>query len=199
MLTRNGSCVTRTVNSSAGSRGSRRRHGEENASPTFPVGVASAATLMNYLIAFEAMSWHWLRASVSFVEPAITLEKSWVQRLPTSWNCGMPTYCTPGRPGRLVVPGLLIGAAFIASSVFAANAAAACLYWGIWYVESRVPGGIDAQPPFVFVPAALMYDGPVAHEMYFQASAASGELFGIASAQLQSQPDAFVFTTGARA
>ncbi len=51
----------------------------------------------------------------------------------------------------------------------------------------------------VFVPAALMYCGPVAQAMYFQASVASGELFGIASAQLQSQPDAFVFTTGARA
>src|SRR6476646_5684549 len=42
-----------------------------------------------------------------------------------------------------------------------------------------------------------MYAGPVAQEMYFQASVASGELFGIASAQLHSQPDAFVFSTGA--
>jgi len=73
------------------------------------------------------------------------------------------------------------------------------LYCGIWYVESRVPGGIDAQPPFVFVPAALMYDGPVAHAMYFQASLGSGELFGIASAQLHSQPDDFVLYTGAKA
>src|SRR3954449_9777737 len=145
------------------------------------------------------MSWHCLSASVSFVEPAITLEKSWVQRLPTSWNSGIPTYCTPGRPGRLVVPGLLMGAAFIASRVFDANAAAASLYCGSLYVESRVPGGIAAQPPLVFVPAALMYDGPVAHAMYFQASAGSGELLGIASAQLHSHPDAFVFTTGASA
>ena len=61
-----------------------------------------------------------LGKSVSLVDPAITLEKSWVHRLPTSWNCGMPTYCTPGRPGRFVVPGLLIGAAFIAASVIAA-------------------------------------------------------------------------------
>ena len=30
----------------------------------------------HYLIAFDAMSWHCLSASVSFVEPAITLEKS---------------------------------------------------------------------------------------------------------------------------
>src|SRR4030081_920446 len=44
-----------------------------------------------------------------------------------------------------------------------------------------------------------MYDGPVAHAMYFQASAASGELFGMASAQLHNQPEAFVFTTGASA
>ena len=83
------------------------------------------------LIAFDAICWHWLSASVSFIEPAITLEKSCVQRLPTSWNCGMPTYCTPGRPGRFVVPGLLIGAAFIAASVIAANALAAVLYCGI--------------------------------------------------------------------
>src|SRR6266536_2060419 len=203
MLTRNGSCVTAIENSSAGSSGSRRRHGEENGSPTFPfpLSVASAATVMTdrYLIALDAICWHWLSAVVSFIERAITLEKSWVHRLPTSWNCGMPTYCTPGRPGRLVVPGLLIGAAFIAARVFEANAAAARLYWGISYVESRVPGGIAAQPPFVFVPAALMYDGPVAHAMYFQASAGSGELFGIASAQLHSHPDAFVFTTGASA
>ena len=108
------------------------------------------------MIALEAISWHWLSAVVSFIDPAITLEKSWVHRLPTSWNCGMPTYCTPGRPGRLVVPGFLIGAAFIAARVFEANAAAAFLYCGIWYVESRVPGGIAAQPPFVLVPAALM-------------------------------------------
>src|SRR3954452_14570547 len=98
------------------------------------------------------MSWHCLSASVSFIEPEITLEKSCVQRLPTSWNCGMPTYCTPGRPGRFVVPGLLIGAACIAASVFAANAEAARLYCGSLYVESRVPGGMEAQPPFVFVP-----------------------------------------------
>ena len=30
------------------------------------------------------------------------------------------------------------------------------LYWGILYVERRVPGGIEAQPPAVLVPAALM-------------------------------------------
>jgi hypothetical protein len=35
--------------------------------------------------------------------------------------------------------------------------------------------------------------------MYFQASVGSGELFGIASAQLQSHPEAFVRLTGARA
>jgi hypothetical protein len=35
--------------------------------------------------------------------------------------------------------------------------------------------------------------------MYFHALVGSGELFGIASAQLQSQPDAFVFSTGASA
>src|SRR5207237_6751480 len=85
----------------------------------------------SYLIAFDSICWHWLSAVPSFSEPAITLEKSWVQRLPTSWNCGMPTYCTPGRPGRFEVPGLSIGAASIADSVFPANAAAACLYCGI--------------------------------------------------------------------
>src|SRR6266550_8494725 len=58
---------------------------------------------------------------------------------------------------------------------------------------------MDAQPPLVFVPAALMYCALVAQEMYFQASVESGELFGIASAQLQSHPDDFVLLTGANA
>src|SRR5689334_12593788 len=118
----------------------------------------------------------------------MTLEKSCVQRLPTSWNCGMPTYCTPGRPGRFVVPGLVIGAAFIAASVVGANAFAAALYCGMAYVERRVPGGIDAQPPFTRDPAAFRYCGPVAHAMYVQPSVGSGELFGRASAHVQSQP-----------
>src|SRR5438094_2378444 len=42
MLTRNGSGVTAIAKSSAGSSGSRRRHGEENGSPTLPFSVASA-------------------------------------------------------------------------------------------------------------------------------------------------------------
>src|ERR1051325_7542678 len=45
MLTRNGSCVIAIVNSRAGRSGSRRRHGEEKGSPTFPflLSVTSAA------------------------------------------------------------------------------------------------------------------------------------------------------------
>src|SRR5882757_779218 len=42
MLTRNGIWVIAMVNTSAGSKGSRRRHGEENGSPTLPRGVAWA-------------------------------------------------------------------------------------------------------------------------------------------------------------
>src|SRR5437762_6491024 len=82
----------------------------------------------DHLIACAAICWHWLMAAVSFTEPAITAEISCVHRLPTSWNCGMPTYCTPGRSGRLVVPGLVLGAAFIAASVIVAKALAAFLY-----------------------------------------------------------------------
>src|SRR4051794_40322729 len=85
-----------------------------------------------YLMAEEAICWHWESAALSLVDPAITLEKSCVHWLPTSWNWGMPTYWTPGRPGRLVVPGLAIGAAFMAASVLAAKAAAAFWYCGIW-------------------------------------------------------------------
>src|SRR5947209_18346052 len=44
-----------------------------------------------------------------------------------------------------------------------------------------------------------MYCALVAHEMYFHASVGSGELFGIASAQLHSQPEDFVLSTGAKA
>src|SRR5438132_541448 len=51
---RKGSTVTRILKSSAGSRGSRRRHGEEKGSPTRPLAVgrtvASAATFMNQLL-----------------------------------------------------------------------------------------------------------------------------------------------------
>ena len=50
MLTRNGSCVTRIMKISAGSSGSRRRHGEENGSPTFPLRVASAAVTTDYCL-----------------------------------------------------------------------------------------------------------------------------------------------------
>src|SRR3954451_19217238 len=145
------------------------------------------------------MSWHCLSASVSFIEPEITLEKSWVQRLPTSWNWGTPTYCTPGRPGRFEVPGLAIGAAAMDFRVSSANAEAACSYCGILYVELRVPGGIAAQPPSIRVPASLMYCGPVANEMYFHAESALLEVFGIASAHDHSQPEAGVSLTGASA
>src|SRR5712671_4581293 len=50
MLTANGSCVTAIVKSSAGSSGSRRRHGEENGSPTLPRSVASAAVMTELLL-----------------------------------------------------------------------------------------------------------------------------------------------------
>src|SRR5258706_10588926 len=50
MLTRNGSCVTRIRKIRAGSSGSRRRQGEENGSPTFPLGVASAAVMTDLLL-----------------------------------------------------------------------------------------------------------------------------------------------------
>src|SRR5215216_7305920 len=52
MLTRNGSCVTAIVKSSAGSSGSRRRHGEEKGSPFFPLtfSVASAAVAAMLLL-----------------------------------------------------------------------------------------------------------------------------------------------------
>src|SRR5215208_5634679 len=46
MLTRNGSCVTAIVKSSAGSSGSRRRHGEEKGSPTFPLTFSVASTVV---------------------------------------------------------------------------------------------------------------------------------------------------------
>ena len=102
------------------------------------------------------MSWHALNAASMFVCPAMTLENCSVQRLPTSWNSGIPTYCTPGTPGLGVVPGLSIGAASIASSVASANAPAASWYSGISYVDALVPGGIAAQPPEIWLPAVLM-------------------------------------------
>ena len=77
------------------------------------------------------MSWQFFNAASICVRPAITAENCWVHWLPTSWNCGIPTYWTPGRPGRFVVPGLPIGAAAMDASVWSANALAAFLYCGI--------------------------------------------------------------------
>ena len=74
------------------------------------------------------MSWQFFSAESIDALPAMTAENCSVHPLPTSWNCGTPTYCTPGRPGRFVVPGFVIGAAEIASSVGLANALAAFLY-----------------------------------------------------------------------
>src|SRR5437867_665170 len=79
----------------------------------------------------DAMSWQFFRAESIDDLPAITAENCCVHWLPTSWNWGIPTYWTPGRPGRLLVPGLLIGAAAMADRVGPANAAAAFLYSGI--------------------------------------------------------------------
>src|SRR5205807_9047810 len=53
MLTRNGRCVTRIVNRSAGSRGARRRHADPKGSPTRPLAGAltvASATLMSGLL-----------------------------------------------------------------------------------------------------------------------------------------------------
>src|SRR5512133_4034860 len=81
----------------------------------------------HYCETCDAMSWQFFRAASICDRPAMTAENCWVHWLPTSWNWGMPTYCTPGSPGRFVVPGLLMGAAAIESSVGLANAAAAFL------------------------------------------------------------------------
>jgi hypothetical protein len=77
------------------------------------------------------MPWQFCSAESIDALPAITAENCSVHPLPTSWNSGIPTYWTPGRPGRFVVPGLVIGADEIASSVCVANALAAFLYCGI--------------------------------------------------------------------
>ena len=77
------------------------------------------------------MLWQFSSAESTEERPAITAENCSVHWLPTSWNSGMPTYWTPGTPGRGVVPGLSMGAAAIESSVGSANAAAASLYSGI--------------------------------------------------------------------
>src|SRR5919197_1848998 len=122
--------------------------------------------------ACDAMLWQFFSAVSIEDRPAITAENCCVHWLPTSWNCGTPTYWTPGRPGRFVVPGLVIGAVVIESSVGLANALAAFLYCGISYVDLRVPGGIAAQPPGILDPASLRYFGPVANEMNFQALSA---------------------------
>src|SRR5919204_893905 len=208
MLITNGTCVSRIMKSRAGSRGSRRRHESlrRESRPTFggitrPIRgrtvVVMAPTLpcpggSGHPPTPEATLWQLLNAESMELRPAITAENCWVHWLPTSWNSGIPTYWTPGRPGRSVVPGLSIGAAEIDLSVGSANAAAAFLYCGIWYVDLRVPGGIEAHPPGTLDPASLRYCGPVANEMNFQAESALLDVAGIASAQDHSHPDASV-------
>src|SRR5215210_5095383 len=173
MLITNGTCVSRIMKSRAGSRGSRRRHESlrRDSRPTRGgirrlirgrTVVLMAPTLRcpggsGHPPTPDATFWQLLSAESMDDRPAITAENCWVHWLPTSWNSGMPTYCTPGTPGRFVVPGLSIGAAEIASSVGLANAAAAFLYCGISYVDLRVPGGIEAHPPGTFDPASLRY------------------------------------------
>ena len=150
MLITNGTCVSTIMNTSAGSSGSRRRHDSLSAGPgrrdpvsspsAVVVVMASAASVPSdqrsapgghHCPTCDAMCWQFLSAASIDDLPAITAENCCVHWLPTSWNSGIPTYWTPGRPGRFVVPGLSIGAAEIASSVGWANAAAAFLYWGI--------------------------------------------------------------------
>src|SRR5205814_180025 len=53
MLTRNGSCVIRIANTSAGSNGARRRHADPKGSPTRPFAgtfSVASAVLMNRLL-----------------------------------------------------------------------------------------------------------------------------------------------------
>src|SRR5918993_3478014 len=164
MFIRNGTCVSSTVKTSAGSSGRRRCQGRRSSSCLGAVPSAapgSCRTVSTCISAdqpptWDATSWHALSAASMLVCPAMTLENCSVQRLPTSWNSGMPTYCTPGRPGLGVVPGLSIGAASIDSRVASAKAPAASWYSEISYVEALVPGGIAAHPPATCSPAALM-------------------------------------------
>src|SRR5882757_828460 len=138
--------------SRAGSNGSRRRHDSlRGKRVTFGrtervilgrVVVLMASAVPSWGVrqpcaAWEAMPWQFLIAASIDALPAITAENCCVHPLPTSWNSGMPTYWTPGRPGRFVVPGLVIGADEIASSVSLANALAAFLYCGISYRDLR--------------------------------------------------------------
>src|ERR671931_1660722 len=141
MLITNGTCVSTIMMSRAGRSGSRRRHaslsrgGEGNLRDfrSEASAVPAAASIASHQeLACEATSWQLFKAESTDVRPAITAENCCVHWFPTSWNCGIPTYWTPGSPGRFVVPGLLIGAAAIAFSVSSANAEAAFLYCGIW-------------------------------------------------------------------
>src|SRR5919198_2573962 len=152
MLITNGTCVSTIMTSRAGRSGSRRRHDSLNRgglslrcceASTAPAAVFIATggfhsretrcwTVASHQCTWEAIDWQFFKAASTDVLPAITAENCCVHWLPTSWNCGIPTYWTPGSPGRFVVPGLVIGAAAIAFSVSSANAEAAFLYCGIW-------------------------------------------------------------------
>src|SRR5215211_6499584 len=215
MLITNGTCVSRIMKSRAGSSGSRRRHESlrRDSRPTRgeimrPIRGRTVLLMAPALPcpggsghppAPDATLWQLLSAESTVDRPAITAENCWVHWLPTSWNSGMPTYWTPGSPGRLVVPGLSIGAAEIDLSVGSANAAAAFLYSGISYAVFCLQKEKEAHPPGTLDPASFRYCGPVANEMYFQSLSAWLDVCGIASAQDHSQPEAGVWSTGAGA
>src|SRR2546429_8191123 len=113
MLITTGTCVSRIITSSAGSRGSRRRHDSLRPGGLSLRGLgcsASTAPAVAFItrgrwplgrrlpshhpFTCEAMDWQFLSAESIEPLPAITAENCCVHWLPTSWNCGMPTYCT---------------------------------------------------------------------------------------------------------
>ena len=192
MLITNGICVTSTVKTSAGSSGSRvppRAAQCVAASRGPPSGLAPARAAAGLDVDGRSVTCRLSRRPGRrcpgrrsarrrcSTRPAITLENCSVQRLPTSWNCGHADVLhagqtRPGRGARVVdrrgvhrrqrrrrrTPPRPPGTR------------------GCSYVDCRVPGGIAAQPPAIWSPAAAMYSGPVAHEMYCQASVGIGRV-----------------------
>jgi hypothetical protein len=79
------SITSRRPTATTGAAAAAGATGREVVSDFSPVSGVGGSHC-GYLIAWEAICWHCESALPTLVDPAITLEKSWVHWLPTSWN-----------------------------------------------------------------------------------------------------------------
>src|SRR3712207_2921030 len=120
---------------------------------------------------------------------------SWEAWLPTSWNSGIDTYWIPVH-GCSATPGFFGSTSDMISLVSAANSPPASLYSGTSQIDSRVPGGVRAQPSSE--PTRFRYSFEVAQRTNCQAASWLSLSALIPRFHDHSQPESVVSLTGAR-